>query len=93
MSGKDDETRAAEKRGYAKGYVAGQRRKQRALTERERTKRQNAAWNRAFLAALPSCISAEGWTRGDKPINSLASRTKLAADFADDAIKYMRLYP
>ena len=71
-----------EKRGYSKGYAAGKRHKRNAI----RIKR-DAFWQRAFLAALPVAFAADGWKRGDTPINDLDDRVKLAAEVADEAMK------
>jgi hypothetical protein len=86
----DDALKAAEKRGYARGYAAGRARKQ-AEFDRERARRQDQAFlERAFLAALPSCIDATGWKIGDKPINTLDERVDLAWKFAAQALKSKR---
>lgn len=77
----------AEKAAYQKGYNAGRKRvakdRERAAYEAKRA----AFRQRAFLAALPACIVAQGWKAGDKPINTLVDRTALAWDFADEALK------
>jgi hypothetical protein len=76
-----------EKAAYQRGYVAGRKRKAKDR-ERERFEAQRAAFRqRAFLAALPACIAAQGWKRGEQPINSMEARTALAWDFADEALK------
>jgi hypothetical protein len=91
----DDAFAAAEKRGYSKGYAAGKRRVGREVEvermERARTAREDAFFRQAFAAALPACITAQGWKSGDEPINSLAGRTKLAQDFAVEAVRLARL--
>lgn len=78
----------AEKRGYAKGYAAGRRRLEADLS-REQAAAEREEWRRrVFLAALPACISASGWTDGEgKPINTLMARIKLAILAADTAVK------
>lgn len=75
-----------ELRAYQRGYQAGKRRKQRDIDEQQRIKQERAFRERAFLAALPACIDAQGWTRGDKPISSMADRVRLACDFANEAV-------
>lgn len=60
----EDEQRKAEKHGYAKGYAAGLRRKQRNIDEERRSRERAAFWNRAFLAALPACLELNGWKTG-----------------------------
>lgn len=91
----DDAFAAAEKRGYAKGYQAGRRRVAtdmiRERAERQRQAREDAFFRQAFAAALPECITAHGWTSGNKPISTLAERTKLAQDFAIEAVRLARL--
>lgn len=91
----DDAFKSAEARGYSRGYAAG-RRKRDAGRERERRAREEQAFlDRAFLAALPVCINASGWTKtvkGEKvAINNLADKTELAWDFAREALKQRRL--
>ncbi len=90
MSASDDTLRAAEKRGYGKGYAAGLRRKQRNIDEEKRSRARAEFFNRALLAALPACIAAQGWKRGTEPINNIPQRVSLAVDFADEALKRRR---
>lgn len=82
-----DDIKAAEARGYSKGYAASVRRKQRKVSAESEAKQRAAFWNRAFLAALPTCIDVQGWQRNGQPIKSLQDRTQLAADFADHALQ------
>ena len=82
----DDAFKTAENRGYKKGYAAGLRRKQKNISAEAVERQRTAFWQRAFLAALPACIAAEGWKRGDKPIANVSDRARLAADFADAAL-------
>lgn len=86
----NDDIKKAELRGYSRGYNAGRLRKEKNIrTERIQAERQ-AFMDRAFLAALPACINAQGWKAGDKPITSFEDRTKLAWDFAERALKTRR---
>lgn len=85
-----DAIKAAEQNGYAKGYNAGLRKKKKKRAESSVRARRDANWDRAFLAALPPCIEQQGWTCGEKLINSLEDRVALAKDFADEAIRYLR---
>lgn len=90
----EDDIKAAEKRGYSRGYQAGNKRKHRdAVSERIR-REERAFRDRAFLAALPACIEAQGWSRtvdGKKiPISDLEERTRLAWDFARMAVTFRR---
>lgn len=43
-------------------------------------------WQAAFVALLPSAISASGWKMGDKAITSGEARVGLAAAWADYAV-------
>lgn len=74
-------------RSYNKGYAAGMRRAKNQRSADAQLRQQTAFWQRAFLAALPACITVDGWTRGDKPITSVADRAQLARDFADEALR------
>ena len=74
-------------RGYSKGYQAGKRNVAKSRSyEHERRERQ-AFYDRAFLAALPFAMEQEGWTRGNKKINTLEDRIRLASETAHDALK------
>lgn len=85
----EDALKKAEKLGYAKGYAAGKRKRVKDASSARHEAQRQAFRQRAFLAALPSCILAQGWQTGDtkKPINSLPARVNLAWDFADEALK------
>lgn len=76
-----------EKRAYQKGYVAGRKRKNEDRRRAGREAERLAFRRRAFLAALPACVNAQGWTRNDKPITTMEARTALAWDFADEAMR------
>jgi hypothetical protein len=78
-----DELKAA----YARGYYAGRRRKKQEISREVRRHRENAQWHRYMQAALMACITSQGWKVGDRPIINVPDRTKLAADFADEALK------
>ena len=82
-----NELKSAEERGYAKGYRAGQKRKKLTISMEYYRRKRNAFWQRAFLAALPAAFSAQGWTRGDKQLNTIPERMRLASDAADEALK------
>lgn len=75
-----------EKKGYARGYAAGKKRKERLIIEERRRTQDQAFLDRAFLAALTACIDVQGWRTGDKPISNIPERVKLAADFARAAL-------
>lgn len=79
--------KAAERRGYSRGYAArGKRIKRQNDAERRQRERQ-AFLDRAFLAILPAAMNAQGWSFGDKPITSMEDRVKLAASWAESALK------
>ena len=86
----DEPIKAAELRGYGKGYAAGRRRAVNQIATEQRARRDDIFWQRAFFATLPSCVNAEGWTRDTKPISTLVARVELAADFADSALLVVR---
>jgi hypothetical protein len=86
----DETIKAAEARAYQRGYRAGQHRKAKATPVEKYQAQKDAFRRRAFLAALSGCVTAQGWTKGDKPINSVPSRTALASDFAEEAMKLYR---
>lgn len=82
----DEQLKAAERRGYSKGYVAGKARKQREISiEREKREKQ-AFLDRVFLQILPVAMEAQGWTSGGKPIVSTVERVRLARSFAIEAL-------
>lgn len=81
-----DEIKAAERRGYTRGYQSrGRRIKRENDAERQRRERQ-AFLDRAFLAILPAAMNAQGWKFGDKPITNTEDRIKLAASWAREAL-------
>lgn len=81
----------SEVRAYSRGYAAGKRRKNREVSDEVRCRREDAMWLRFMGDALAACIRTDGWKRGDQPISDVPSRTMLAADFADEAVKLARL--
>lgn len=83
----EDEIKQAELRGYSRGYNAGKRRKQRGMTYERLCRERQAFLDRAFIAALTACVTADGWKAGEKPITNIPDRVKLAADFAVEALK------
>nr|WP_315242176.1 hypothetical protein [uncultured Albidiferax sp.] len=81
-----DAYQAAKQQGYAQGYAAGKRRRQRAIAEDRKRATQNAFWQRAMLAALPFAMQQEGWCRDGKPITTVLDRVRLARNVADAAL-------
>jgi hypothetical protein len=76
-----------EKAAYQKGYHAGRKRVKKDITT-ERLRAERATFRRrAFLAALPACVKAQGWQRGGTPITTMNDRVRLAWEFADEALK------
>lgn len=63
---------------YQRGYRAG--RKVREPMTRE------AFRNAAFLAALPACIAAQGWSQGERKFFTMPDKVELAWDAADNAL-------
>lgn len=82
----DAAIKAAEKRGYGKGYAAGKARKQRVRDGEQSRIKQNAFWQRAFLSLAPAAMQVRGWRFGETPISSSADRIKLASAWADHAL-------
>jgi hypothetical protein len=82
----DDQLKAAERRGYSKGYIAGRSRKQREISLERARREKQAFLDRAFLAILPAAMNADNWTSGGKPIVSTVDRVKLAASWAREAL-------
>lgn len=82
-----------EKKGYARGYIAGRKRMQKDIATEQRQSERQAFLERAFLAALPACVDAQGWSRGTAPISSMDARVQLAWDFATQALKQRRFAP
>lgn len=74
-----DPIRAAESRGYAKGYTAGQRRAQKASDK--------LFWQQAFCAALNGFIQSDGWSQGEKRFTHLNDRVELARRAANEALR------
>lgn len=82
-----DEIKAAEQRGYSRGYSAGKRRRQRELADERRRKEQQAFLDRVFIAVLPAAMNAQGWKFGDKPITSTEDKIRLARIWAEKALE------
>ena len=82
----NDSFTTAEKRGYAKGYRAGRHKRAREVSHEKRRRQENAFWQRAFVAAIPSFMVADNWTVDGKPVATLSARIDLAAQAADLAV-------
>lgn len=84
----NEELQAAEKRGYAKGYAAGRRRKVRDVHGQRQAAAREAFRQRAFLAALPALIETGGtWKMAGREVKTLDDRVELAWRFAAQAVK------
>lgn len=79
-----------EQKVYQRGYRAGKAKARRDRSAEHAHRERQAFWDKAFLAAIPACIRADGWKVGDKPITSLVDRIDLARDAADHAAKKRR---
>lgn len=84
----DEEMKAAELRGYGRGYAAGKKRLKADISSEKIELQRLVFRRRAFLAALPVCIDTHGWKQGDKPIANVEQRVSLANSFAEEAMKY-----
>lgn len=88
----EDAFKAAEQRGYAKGYAAGHRRKVKELAVDRRRARERAFEQRAFLAVLPWVFQQDAWgmTGADGkvvPYKSLEERVKFAWNIAERSLQ------
>ena len=86
-----DPIKAAEKRGYSRGYVAGQRRVAVAENEEAREERRLEFRRQVFLAALPGLIVNGTWQTGGKTARKPSEYVSIAWYFADEALKGARL--
>lgn len=80
----DDAYKAAEKRGYARGYSAGRAKKKELDARRRQKREQHALRDRVFLAMLP-IVFGPGFNWGTKnsdgvftPYVSVEERTSFA---------------
>lgn len=86
----DEELKAVEQRGYARGYAAGRRKLESDADKQARYAQRQDFLDSAFIASLPACIAAQGWKRGEESILSLQDRVALAWDVAEAALKQRR---
>jgi hypothetical protein len=74
------EIKAAEQRGYAKGYAAGKRR-------RHEEEGDNAEfWQQAFLTVLPRLLNGHTWEMDGKKVVTMEERVELARRAANAAV-------
>lgn len=78
--------KAAEKRGYARGYEAGKRRKYREHEAHIREAKRLAFAERLFLTFLPVAMQVQGWKVGGEPISSGDQRIGLAVLWTKQAM-------
>ncbi len=87
-----DAFKAAEQRGYAKGYLAGKRAKARVVAKDRRWQQEKAFEQRAFLAVLPWVFEQNNWGPPGPdgvvvPYRSMEDRVKLAWHIAEKALQ------
>lgn len=82
-----DPIKAAEQRGYSKGYAAGQRRVVREDERREHSVRKEEFRRQTFLAALPALMISGTWEMGGKKVITSDEHCQLAWRIADQATK------
>lgn len=83
MADAEDLIRAAEKRGYSKGYAAGQRRVRAGDEQQLRAFMQEEFERQVFVTILPQLVS-QPWQTGSKRWTSME-------EFIDGARKFARL--
>lgn len=83
MDSQDDDAKRIEARVYARGYVAGRRKRKHDNLMQQRARERQAFLDKAFLAALPYCLDAQGWMRG----KSIEDRVRFAWRVASAALK------
>lgn len=87
-----DELENAKRRGYASGYTAGRKRRCKDQADAQLRNERQQFLDAAFLAALPACITADGWKDAEgTPYTNLARRTELAWHFAREALRTRKL--
>lgn len=82
-----DDFKKAERRGYAKGYEAGKRRRPRSTGTESFKERKAAFWQRSYIAILPTAMTVNGWMIGDLKINTAEQRIFMARRWADEALE------
>jgi hypothetical protein len=80
---------AAERRGYSRGYAAGQKRLEHDSELQAARRDRQAFMDRAFLACIPFVMDYRltGWKRGDRLVQTLDDRAWLAAQMAEAMAK------
>lgn len=81
------EITAAEKRGYSKGYAAGQRRMETALEAEARYCAESRFRQQVFCAALTGVLQNGTWKTGDKLWTSIPEYVDGSWKFADEAVR------
>ena len=75
----DEQLMQIEQHGYNKDYIAGRKRVQREA---------QSLLDEYYLALLPVAMTVEGWSIGDKKINTGDDRCELASRWAKHALKH-----
>lgn len=82
----DEELKAAERRGYSKGYIAGRRKKRVEQVEENWRRERQAFIDKAYIALLPTAMTVDGWKFGDKPVTSRSDRIELVRRWVVEAL-------
>lgn len=81
------EAKAAEKRGYAKGYAAGQRRAEAQRTAAALRRAEDRFWQAAFCAALQGTLASDRpWQFDGKAWSNGNDYARGCAGIANDAV-------
>lgn len=82
-----DAFKKAERRGYAKGYEAGKRRRLRTISVEQLAAKKAAFWQRAYIAVLPAAMTVNDWFIGDVKVSKTEQRILLARKWATEALE------
>ena len=83
----DDDIKAAEKRGYARGYRAGKQKKKRDEAAYRAYREKAAFLDRAYLALLPVAMQVDNWSFRGEAVTTGEQRTSLAVAWAREALR------
>lgn len=87
MTDRAAELKAAEQRGYARGYQAGKKRKQREHRHEQTEKQRKAFAERVFIAVLPYALKCQNWTMGEVKVTTTEQRIDLAMKWVERALR------
>lgn len=82
-----DPIKAAELRGYSRGYAAGKRRRMSSREIQRHRAEAHAFRDRVFLGALPAMVAAQGWKMDGVEVTTMPKRVELTWRFADESLK------